>query len=175
MNKFVKIVIAVVAACFSLAVTSCGDRDYEKLLDAEKSQIKAYINRNGIKVISSYPSDSVWEDNVYYKTASGLYIHIDELGDTGDSILPNMKIQASYLKKTLDVDPEVVLDYTKDPHEIVYGASSDASTGLLEAIGIMHFHGAKAKFILPSRIANSTDMNAVTPYLYEMTIRLANK
>ena len=175
MNNIAKIITALAAVAFSLAFSSCGNGDYEKLLDAESAQINAYINRNGIKVISSYPADSVWQDGGYYKTKSGIYIHVDDLGDTSDTIVPNMNIQASYLKKTLDVDPEVVADYTKDPHEIVYGASSDASTGMLEAIGIMRCHGAKATFILPSRIANSVDMNAVTPYLYEMTIKLANK
>ena len=63
MNNIAKIITALAAVAFSLAFSSCGNSDYEKLLDADSAQINAYINRNGIKVISSYPADSVWQED----------------------------------------------------------------------------------------------------------------
>ena len=170
----IKYILLTVATSMLFVMSSCGDSDYEELLDNEKGQISSFMKRNGYYVVSKLPEDSIWDEKMFYKTENNLYIHIDTVGNKNDTLKANDRIVISYIKKTLDVDPEVVVDAKKTPLETTFSTSSDMSTGMLRAVSIMRCHDSQAKVIIPSRIGTTEDMNSVTPYLYEMHLKIAS-
>ncbi len=159
-----------------LGFTACESSfNYSKLLDKEDELIQAYMNRNDYVVLNQFPSDSVFAANEFYKTSEGLYFQLIDKG-LGDTALAFDRLVLRYKKSTLDYDA-VVEDYwtTLDrpyPNEVIYGSLSGSCTGWYYAIHMMKRTDSHARFIVPSKLGFSTDQNSVTPYLYEMKIKI---
>ncbi len=171
--------IAIFAGLFS-ACTSDDSKAYADLIDDEKEAISDYISRNNIEVISQAPANGIWGANQYLLTGSGLYIHIDSIGDADTPALTTGKlIIARYNKITLNIEPDTVYrnwtpaDYPY-PTEFYYGTSTDVSYAFQEAVSIMKNNNSQAKLIVPSKIGSTEDINNVIPYAYDFKIKIGD-
>lgn len=167
-------VIAVLLVVMSIA--SCSDTvTYAEQLKAEKELIADYIARNNIKVVTTEPKE--WGDNVYYLTDSGLYFHLISPGDSAshDTIAENDLVVPRFYQYTLDVVADTVANWnTVDypyPTTFNYGDDTQACTGWQDAVSLMMYNGARAKFIVKSKLGFDKDSESVIPYVYDMKIK----
>jgi len=88
------------------ALYSCSDTEtYAEQLATEKANISAFIKSRGYTVTSTIPKVVPWPDSVFYKTESGLYIHIVDTGTyVIDTIPKNTPICVRYLEVDMDGD-----------------------------------------------------------------------
>lgn len=160
----------------SLVLSACSDNDnYEKLLEKEKTAISNYIKDNGISTIHSIPEGNAFGENEYFKTSDEMYIHISDIGDTNREIGNRIRVAYSY-KKTNLLTGEMAEDtnmYGYKPEFIVGVANSTAfyaNSAIREAVNIMKYHNSSAVVIVPSKLGDETDTDAVIPCLYELKI-----
>lgn len=173
------IILFCVIAVFTATLTSCdNNQTYAEQLDAEQALIKDFIDRQGITVVTTMPTKFPWDENVYYKTKSGLYFRLVNQGDINskDSVEKNNLVVARYLQYTLDVKADT-LENTNSiqfpfPSEFKYLDYSVACTGWHEAVGLMKRNNAEAKIIVYSKLGFSNYLNSVTPIGYDMKIRI---
>ncbi len=163
----------------SIIISSCSDRKtYAQQLDDEKNLIAAYIKRNDIKVLSTFPKDSVWKTNDYVLTTSGLYIHMISYGDVSstDSLEYKDIVVPRYKQYTLDMVPDTLYNWSTidfpQPPVFVYGDYSQSCIGFQEAVSYMKRNDSEAKLIVPSKLGFSNYLTSVTPLGYELKIKI---
>lgn len=167
--------LATLPALFILA--ACENAySYSKQLEAEEKLIDAWIERNGITLIDQFPEDSLFQENEMYHYPDGIYFQLLEKGE-GEPMEEGDVIVLRYMSSTLDENP-VTEDYwtTADrpyPNEVVYGSSTNSCTGWDKAFELMKRSGARARIIVPSKLGFNDAV--VTPYLYEMKIKVLPK
>ncbi|MBP1677801.1 MAG: hypothetical protein H6Q20_2360 [Bacteroidetes bacterium] len=163
----------------SLILASCNDGEtYAEQLKAEKELIADYIKRNDIKVVTTMPTKFPWDDNVYYKSSSGLYFRLEEQGDVSvlsDSIEANDLVVARYYQYTLNAVSDTIsnwntVDYAY-PSTFNYQDDSQACTAWHEAVKYMKYNNSRARFIVYSKIGFSAASESVTPYGYDMIMK----
>ncbi|MCE5175053.1 MAG: DUF4827 family protein [Bacteroidales bacterium] len=88
------------------AFYSCSDSEtYAEQLAAEKASISAFMKSRGYTVTSTIPKKVPWPDSVFYKTESGLYIHVIDTGTYFiDTIPKNRPICVRYFEINMDGD-----------------------------------------------------------------------
>lgn len=159
----------------------CKDRDsvYSVQRKAEKKLIEEYIKRKNIKVLDAFPADNQFADNEFVRTESGLYFQLVDEGSGQDTIAYSDRVSLRYKRWQLDdlsyVDTTSnwTTDYSRNPIEFQYGISSDASCeAWQEAVGYMKRNNSHAKLIVESKLGFSDDENSVTPYAYEIKIKI---
>ena len=161
---------------FVLGFTACESSfNYSNLLKQEEKLIADYMKRNNYVLLDKFPEDSVFAENEFYHYPDGIYFQLVEKG-SGDTAQVFDKLVLRYKKSTLDYDA-VVEDFwtTQDrpyPNEVVYGSLTGSCEGWYYAIQAMKRSDAHARFIVPSKLGFSTDQNSVTPYIYEMKIKI---
>ena len=163
----------------SLLSTSCTNtKTYSELLNDEQTLIGAYIKRNNINVLSSFPADKKWGPNDYVKTGSGLYFHLVDSGNTSipDTLQLKNTVVDRYKKYTLNIASDTISNWnTIDfpyPDEFVYGDLTQSFKGFQEAVTYMKRNDSEAKIIVPSIIGIQADMMSVTPYGYYLKIKI---
>ncbi|MDR2840975.1 MAG: DUF4827 domain-containing protein [Paludibacter sp.] len=160
----------------TLALFSCQDgRTYAEQLKSEERLINDYIKRNHITVVKTKPAK--WSENVYWKTPSGLYFQLTDVGDTTSaSVMPNDIVIARYRKITLNVNPDTVSTWnTIDnlyPDKFNYLDMSQVCEGWHEAVSYMKYNNSRAKMIIYSKLGFTEDESAVIPYIYDFRIKL---
>ncbi|MBP1638807.1 MAG: hypothetical protein H6Q17_390 [Bacteroidetes bacterium] len=174
-------------SCFVavFAVVGCsGSSTYSDLVKEQKATIRSYINRHGISVTSTLPtnySTTAWGDKAYYLSSTGLYFHLSQVGDaaaiaSADSARTGDVIVIRYIKVDLTEPADTVestwtsLD-SAYPYSMTYGSSSSEPTAWQEAIFYMKYSGAQAEMIVPGSLGTSTDQSNVTPYYYKISIK----
>lgn len=176
MTKIIRLFI-IFALVF--AFSSCKDKDpnferYSVLQKKEENAIKAYINRNNIKVVKEFPT--VWEPNIYYESYSGLYIHIEDEGDSTSSLNPSgiTKVLIRTIEYELD-EKNTIISSKMHPNEYPfpdsfnYGNPASApNIGIYEAVGIMKNEGSKAKIIVPSALNTDTYKDVLKAVRYDI-------
>lgn len=163
-----------------LISTSCSNtRTYAQLLDDEQTLISAFVKRNNIRVLTSFPADKKWGPNDYVKTGSGLYFHLVDSGNRtvpGDTLMLKNTVVPRYKKYTLNVVSDTISDWsTIDypyPDIFVYGDMTQSSKAFQEAVTYMKRNDSEAKIIVPSTIGLNADMMSVTPYGYDLKIKI---
>jgi hypothetical protein len=173
MNKL--IVILSLLAAFIFFGCSSGIT-YAEQLKAEQKLIDAYIKRNNIKTVKTMPKAGEWTDNLYYQSPSGLYFHLSEAGEPGDSAEQNNRIIMRYIEYTLDAVADTIfnwntIDFTYPPY-INYLDYSQGCDAWHEAISYMKFNNSYAKLIVPSTIGTSTAEDDVMPIGYDFRIKI---
>ncbi|NDV47556.1 DUF4827 family protein [Paludibacter sp. 221] len=165
---------------FSLVISvlvlfsSCdkSQRTYAAELKAEKLLIEDYIKRNEIKVVDEMPSDDAFlqDENLYYKSTSGLYYRLEKPGVGTDTVDYKVKIQAKYYEYTLTVpaDTSNYWDTSVYPYPYEF-LLSGTNIGFREAITYMKKSRAEAKLIIPSKLGLNSSV--VTPYGYKIQIQ----
>lgn len=159
---------------------SCNNSSqvYGNQLKEEKKLIKNYISRNNINIIDSEPADGRWADNDYLEIGEYLYFHLVNPGDTtGDELASRDYISLRYRKYTLTEYADTISAWnTNDaasPVEFQYGVSSSATcSAWLLALPYMKYNNSECKIICPSKLGFSADANTVTPYCYDLKIKV---
>jgi hypothetical protein len=163
----------------SLVSSSCSNtKTFAQQLDDEQTLISAYIKRNNINVLTTFPADKKWKENDYVKTGSGLYFHLVDSGgskiDTTtlqlkNTVIPRYKQYAlSLAADTTSYWTTIDFGYTPD---FVYGDLTQSCLAFQEAVSYMKRNDSQAKIIVPSEIGFTADKNSVTPYGYTLKIR----
>ncbi len=165
----------------SLFASSCSStKSYSELLDDEKALIKAYIKRNNIMVVSTFPTDTPWVKNgkqIYVLTTSGLYFHMVNPGDltSKDTLELKDEIVPRFRQYTLDVVADTINNWTTIdypyPSDFTYGDLTQSCKAFHEAVSYMKRNDTEAKLIVPSAIGFSTELNSVTPMGYDLKIK----
>lgn len=168
-----------IATIAVLTITGCKDRDsvYSVQRKAEKKLIEEYIKRENIKVLNEFPADNQFADNEYVLTESGLYFQLVDEGTGTDTIAYNDKVILRYKRWGLNSYSDTISYWTTDesayPLTFQYGISSDYSCeAWQEAVGYMKRNNSHAKLIVESKLGFSDDENSVTPYAYEIKIKI---
>ncbi|MBV5281444.1 MAG: DUF4827 family protein [Paludibacter sp.] len=161
----------------SLVITSCSDNTtYADELKTEQSLIKNYIKRNGIKVISKMPT--TWGPNDYVLTESGLYFHLDSIGDTAVTVEAGNTISPRYIQYTLGEPTDSIRKWTTVdfpfPETFVYGDATGtySCTAFQEAVSYMKNNDSEAKIIVHSKIGFEANWSPATPIAYRLKIRI---
>lgn len=166
----------------SLLASSCSStKTYAELLDDESALIKAYIKRNNIEVVSTFPTTTPWVKNgkeIYVHTASGLYFHLVNPGDitSKDTAVARDVIVPRFKQYTLAVIADTIsnwntIDYPYSA-DFIYGDYTESCTAFHEAVSYMKRNESEAKLIVPSKIGFNTDLMSVTPMFYDLKIKL---
>ena len=155
---------------------------YKDKLKKERKAIDDYIDRKKIKVLNApkldkQGNDTVYAENEYYKTPSGLYFRLDKLGVGAESDTLKSRqtmVLYYYYKMVLDATSDTIFSSSNwkdsEPARFVYGIDYP-NIAFLEAVGLMKKAESQAQLIVPSAIGFSGDSEAVQPYLY--TLRIA--
>jgi hypothetical protein len=183
-----KFLLKVIFAFFlpSLFFISCNnDATYADQLKDEQKQIKSFIARQNIKVVTKMPNKIPFDENVYYKTSSGLYIRLEKEGDkyingklNPDSAETNDRISFRYIQYTLEnVADTTYYQSTADiafPQTFYFNDLLDKSAcaGWQEAVKYMKYNNAEAKIIVYSKLGFDSDENSVTPYGYDISMTI---
>ncbi len=166
---------------FLLLFSSCSDsKTYARELSAEKALIESFIKRNGIRVVETLPSDSVFlnNKNLYYKSTSGLYYRLEKEGridkDTIDLSGDLVRVDARYREYTLELNADTANYWSPNRYpygaSFIYGSSTQSTAAaFLEAVSYMRKTEAEAKLIVPSKIGFNSSV--VTPYGYDLRIQ----
>lgn len=175
MRKFFYIaVLAVLTACTS-------NNNYSKLLKAEKEEIARYIKSNNIKVIYEEPDeDYEWADNEYYQIAGrdNLYFHLVKRGNKeAGAVEPTETVILRYRQYTLKQPADTASFWTtlEQPYPVEFQFLTDytnASVGWQEAVRLMKYTDAECKLICPSKLGFTAEQTSVTPYGYDMKIKI---
>lgn len=128
MRKSVYFYLTIFSLTFVLF--SCNDSEtYADKLDKQKKDIKHFLNKNDIRVLHDFPSDSIFGPNDYYLHPSGTYIHVTSYGNKNKKAtqVPNtdvtLRAYANYLGDTI---PITNMGQSNDQNwiEFKYGNSS---------------------------------------------------
>ena len=159
----------------SLAITSCSDSTtYADELKTEQSLIKNYIKREHINVLSKMPT--TWGPNDYVLTESGLYFHLDSIGDTAVSVETGNTVIPRYIQYTLGEPADTIRKWSSIefpyPETFVYGDATGtfSCTAFQEAVSYMKNNESYAKLIVHSKIGFETNWTPATPIAYELKI-----
>ena len=160
---------------FIVAAVSCDNKtiSYADQLKDQEKLIEDFINREGIVVLNKFPFDSVFADNEYVLTESGLYFNLVKKG-VGDTLRNGDEVQIRYKQKLL-TENAILEEYwtTQDapyPTSLKYNIDLE-SIGWNEAIGYMKRSGSHCKIIVPAALGFSAAQNSVTPYFFELNIK----
>jgi len=162
----------------SVVITSCSNNTtYADELKTEQSLIKNYIKREHINVMSKMPI--TWGPNDYVLTESGLYFHLDSIGDTSVTVEAGNTVIPRYIQYTLGEPADTIRKWTTIefpyPTTFVYGDNSDLNiscTAFQEAVSYMKYNDSRAKIIVHSKIGFKENWTPATPIAYELKIRI---
>lgn len=167
-----------------LLAYSCNSNIYSEQLKAERALIENYIARQGIIVVDTLPADDQWGEKVYYRVpdCDNFYFHMTTLGDT----LPSAKeaeiesgetVLLRFKRYTLEEYSDTIYNWTtmdsSDPIKFDYLVNSEkACTGWQVALKYMRYTDSQCKIICPSKMGFSDENSSVTPYGYDLKIKI---
>ena len=186
-----QIVIGCLLAVIGGVVAGCSSNSYSADLKAEKKLISDYIEREHINVIYELPaSDDDWGEKDYYQVHGYDYLyyhlvkrgtpfHVNSAGDTvrTDSIIATETVVMRYKKYTLTVNSDTA-DYWTTlnkayPLEFTYLTDyTNAPQAWHVAVGLMKYSDSECKIICPSKLGFTEDGNTVTPYGYDLKMKI---
>jgi hypothetical protein len=162
----------------SVASSSCDStKTPQEYLREEKKAIERYIDNNGIAVLDTYPSDSVFKENEYFRTNDGLYFHVTNPGK-GNKVRPMVDEVCVrfeyyfYVKSYVAGDTtKSTLYYTQFPIEFRYGISGTydayhACNGWAIPLAYIN-EGAIIDIIIPSALGSQSNSSNYVPVFYK--------
>ena len=175
-----RIITPVLLLAAMVLAVSCNTSEtaYANQLKKEKKLIVAYIERNNIKIIYEEPAYDKWKPNEYLELDDYCYFNLTQMGDTtteeiedGDAVLMR------YRRYTLSEPADTLSYWTSNdaahPIEFNYNiTSASACTAWHYAVKRMRYTGAEGKLICPSKLGFDTDASSVTPYGYDLKMKI---
>lgn len=166
-----------------LAFVACRNGEsFSALQKKETNQMNAYIAREGIKVVTSLPQK--WDEKVYFKSPTGLYFRLENQGDTNIVLNPDSKTRVGLWMIEYELDEQKTVRSKQwvpgdvsggQPLMMTYGDVSYIAllgAGMYEAIGLMKYHNATAKIIVPSSLNTRTYADNLKPVSYDLKLQL---
>jgi hypothetical protein len=102
MKRFFSVVALLILLASAFYACDSSATYAEQLAD-EKSSINAFISNNGFKIVDTIPQTVPWPTGVYYKTETGLYVHVLDTGRCIiDSIPVNTVISVRFTEWDMD-------------------------------------------------------------------------
>lgn len=194
MKKLTLFFFALIA--MSLAFQACDNtKTYAEMLEDEKNDIKEFIRKENIKVISQsefYAQDSVTDvdKNEYVLLASGVYMQIVDKGsdNPADTVKNNDLILVRFMERNLQTgeisasnlnDPSVVDEFkytvtstsiagifTQGWMSYIYGSTSVPAGWLVPLVYVRNM--AHVKLIVPAKMGQKQAMEQVYPCFYDI-------
>lgn len=182
-NIFLLIALgATLAACNSAS-------SYSTQLAQEKRLIANYLKVHNINVVYTLPADDAWGENDYYQVPGydNLYYRLVHRGDSlliqGDDttrIEPVMRselVVMRYRQYTLTEYPDTISYWTTMdnayPAEFRFQTDyTNASNAWHLAVELMQYSNSECKIICPSKQGLSAEQNSVTPYGYDLHMKI---
>ena len=162
-----------------IGATSCNQNSYSAKRNAEDKLIADFIKRQNINVIYEEPEATPWGAKDYLKVPGydDLYFHLDETGDESYEVKQNDKILVRYIRYTLDAvaDTARFMNTTEQAYATEFAYLIDytsAPVGWHVAVAYMKHSGASCKIICPSKQGLDEEKSSVTPYGYDMQIKI---
>lgn len=173
----------------SLLMIACTGTSYSKLLKEEKKTIANYIDREGIRTTGEWPGYKEWPSNLYYEVPGYdyLYFHMIAVGDTSyidddgkeQKVLPvaaSETVIMRYKKYGLNWGSDTISYWTTQenpyPMEFKYLTESVDCVAWQLATQLMKYSNAHCRIICPSKLGESAAQSSVTPYGYELHMRI---
>jgi FKBP-type peptidyl-prolyl cis-trans isomerase len=163
-------------------IVACDDqKTMQEYLREENKAIERYINSQGIKVVETYPADSTFAADVYYKTTDGLYMHVVDKGNNvpwtyGKRVLVRFE-ELYYIKSYVSGDTTAITFPSREPIEFIYGIPASYQTDYYGlacngwAISLQYLgEGAIVDLIIPSKLGSSSANTSFQPVLYKNLI-----
>ena len=174
-----KKIVFLLLAGLALSMVGCKSNTYSNLRKKEKKLIKNYINRKGLNIIKSEPSESyVWGEKDYYQVEGydELYFHLRRRGDSIKVVAKDV-IVTRYKKFDLTENPDTLSYWTTmeqaHPYEFQYAdLNTCEAVGWHEAVRLMKYSDSECEIIVPSKQGFEADEMSVTPYVYIMKINV---
>jgi len=162
-------------AVLSGAFISCKDTaTYAELLNDQNSSITSFMKARGYTLTDKIPTTVPWPDSVFYKTESGLYIHVIDTGTTViDTIPTNTTITVRYTEYDMNDSIGYNNMYSAStPAEILYNNINSKATyedcvAWHEPLKYVGDYG-HVYIIAPATIGWSAYSDAVTAHFYEL-------
>ena len=180
MKKIQLILVGIVL----LVAYGCNSNIYSEQLKKERKLIESYIARHGLIIVDTLPADDQWDEKTYYRVPDydNFYFHMVELGDTLSSaeeaeIESGETVLLRYKRYTLNEYPDTIYNWTtmdgSEPIKLQYMVSSETScTGWQVALKYMRYSDSQCKIICPSKMGFSDENSSVTPYGYDLKIKI---
>lgn len=182
----------IIALCATVCIfTGCNNNSYSADLKAEKELIEDYIKREGINVINEMPTnDADWGEKDYYKvkdydylyfhlTTRGKPYHINDKGDTikTEAIKASETVVMRFRKYTLKVNADTADYWTTldNAYPLEFSYQTDYNTAPVAwhiAVQLMEYSDSECKIICPSKLGFTDDQNTVTPYGYQIKMKI---
>lgn len=168
---FILLVVALFTACKRNNV-------YSELLKAERNLIEEYMQRQGISVVKEEPTE--WKEHVYWQLPDydNIYFHLVDQGDTTQAAIEAKEtVLLRFKRYTLNAYADTLYNWTTqdspEPVKFQYMVNSDNSCiGWQTAVKYMKYPGAQCKIICPSKLGFSEENSSVTPYGYDLKIKI---
>ncbi|MBR1426056.1 MAG: DUF4827 family protein [Paludibacteraceae bacterium] len=182
--------LSALAACLLFSLTACNSASsYSSQLQDEKQLIADYIKREHINIIYELPEDDQWGEKDYYQVPlrDNFLFHLVRRGDTIaingtdtvhlSPVTDNDMIIMRYRRYTLTEHPDTASFWTTmdtpSPTEFRYLTDyTNASTAWHIAVGLMRYSGSECRIICPSKLGLSAEQTSVTPYGYDLYMRI---
>jgi hypothetical protein len=162
-------------------VCSCNKNVYSELLKEEEKLIESFIARQGIQIVEEMPTTMAeWGEKVYWKVPDydNFYFHLVDEGDTTSAELEAKEIVMLRFKRyTLDEYADTLSMWTTqdsaEPIKFQYMINSrESCTGWQVALKYMKHHNSQCKIICPSKLGFEEENSSVTPYGYDLKIKI---
>lgn len=181
--KFVSKTFLALAAIIMIISACSDDITYAKELEAERDLIADFIKRNNIKVVETLPE--IWPENekIFYKTKSGLYFRLTEVGDTttivGDSTIKELeagdRVSLRFLQYTLNVKADTINNMSttdfSSPSVFNYADLTQVNEAWHEAVSLMKYQDAEATILVRSKLNFDIFSSPATPIGYDLKMR----
>jgi hypothetical protein len=167
-----KLIIASLISIVAIVVfSSCNkNKTYAQNLNEEKKRIERFIIQNDIKVLTEYPSDSVFQEKEFYlDVSSGLYYNVIDPGNSrriksGEEFYVRFK-GLRYIESSDTLIYSTIQNL--QPETLKYGNTSTYTTSAwvlpLRNVG----DGAKVKMLVPFKIGTPNDIQTYKTAYYE--------
>ena len=164
MNKLFLFVLAFFAASIFFACNKT--KTAQELLQDEKKATNRFIAENGFIITSD--SAEMYNNNVFFKTKEGLYIHVIDSGN-GNKAVYNQEVLVRFRDLTYFKDDTTKysnMSALSSPYTFRYGNANSYSSLACDgwAIGLsLVSENAEVSLIVPSALQPYTDQGSYSP------------
>ena len=163
--------------CLWLIPMACDQgKTMQEYIREEKKAIERYIQQKHIVVLEEYPHDRKFQENEYFKTKEGLYMHVVDSGnahriETYHEVLLRFEYMY-YIKNYVAGNTDsITISYVYFPITFHYGISNSGDVSGLACRGFaipLDYvgEGAVVDLIIPSELGNATDNSNFSPTFY---------
>ena len=179
MKKIISVIFALMG--LTLLFSACGGETYADKLKQETKAINRFIDANGIKVLTEYPSDNVFAENEYYKDPDmGVYIRVINPGNDEKPSKGKTDVYLRY-ENILNMLNENDTIATNNQQGIYmafkYGVSSTytgTSTASLYQSQMYYFLSQACVVPLDHGIGNNAEVSLIVPFASGSTYQQAS-